>query len=200
MSISLSVLCIVFSSYSVRAQDLQYRPSIDNCGIWSDDVPLKPILLKWLRGEKLENVPYCSKTAIKATAFNSSNVTPQLIDLNGDGENEIALRYLCSPTGNCAMNIYKRSGKFYKLIFRDRKSVQWFEKRHPSHNGFADLRTYMHGSCCDGDFVVYRFNAREYQPIACGDYSYRDKNRPGETVKKRMITHRPCKQVLDPST
>src|SRR6266404_6568153 len=63
----------------------------DNCGGWTENIPLRPIIGKWLRNEKIKDVPYCSKTAIEATAFNPTNVLPELIDLNDDGIDELAI-------------------------------------------------------------------------------------------------------------
>ena len=170
----------------------------DNCGDWTDNVPLRPIIGKWLRNEKIKDVAYCSKTAIEATAFNPSNVLPELIDLNDDGIDELALRYLCSPTGNCSMNVYQRIGKSYRQIFADRQMVNYFDKLGRKHAGFRDLQTRSHGSCCDGDQVTYQFNGRAYKPISCAEYSYWNQESSGEIEKKPVIIPHSCKKVLDP--
>jgi hypothetical protein len=148
-----------------------FEPPDDNCGPWSDDVPLRPIISKWLRNEKIKHVPHCSSTLIEATAFNPSNVHPELIDLNDDGIDELVVRYLCSPTGNCAMNIYQRSGKSYRQIFAERQMVNHFTNLDLKHAGFRNLQTRSHGSCCDGGQVTYRFNGKAYKPVACAEYS-----------------------------
>lgn len=170
----------------------------DNCGGWTENVPLRPIIGKWLRNEKIKDVAYCSKTAIEATGFNPSNVLPELIDLNDDGVNELAIRYLCSPTGNCSMNIYQRMGKSYRQVFSDRQMVNYFDKLGGKHAGFRDLQTRSHGSCCDGDQVTYRFNGRAYKPISCAAYSYWNQETSGEIEKKPVIIPHSCKKVLDP--
>lgn len=170
----------------------------DNCGGWTENVPLRPIIGKWLRNEKIMDVPYCSKSAIEATAFNPTNVLPELIDLNDDGTDELAIRYLCSPTGNCSMNIYQRFGKSYRQIFADRQMVQYFDKLGKKHAGFRDLQMRSHGSCCDGDQVTYRFNGNAYKPISCAEYSYWNQENSGAIEKKPVITPHLCKKALDP--
>jgi len=174
------------------------KSAVDKCqSEWDGNIPLQPILRRWLRGAE-NDVPYCSRTGAKATGFSYSNVTPHLEDLNGDGKDELALRYMCSPTGNCSMRIYRRNGKFYKLIFADRQSVQWFVKQKKRNKNFSNLRTHMHGSCCDGSFVDYRFNGRRYRPVACGNYSYWKNDGSGGTTEEPVITRKSCKQALDP--
>ncbi len=79
----------------------------ENCEEWSDEVDYQPIIKKWLNGEKLKNVPYCSKEAKEAKTYSGSNITPTLIDLNKDGKEELALQSDCSPTGNCNMEIFE---------------------------------------------------------------------------------------------
>lgn len=170
----------------------------DNCGPWTDDVPLRPIIGKWLRNEKIKDVAYCSRTAIEATGFNPSIVLPELIDLNDDGIDELAIRYLCSATGNCSMKIFQRRGKSYRQIFADRQMVNYFEKLGGKHFGFRDLQTRSHGSCCDGDQVSYRFNGRTYKPITCAEYSYWNQKNSGEIEEKPVITQHSCRKKLDP--
>ena len=170
----------------------------DNCDPWTDDsVPLQPLIRKWLRNEKIEEVPHCSKTAIEATAYNYSNVMPKFIDLDEDGIDEMAVRYMCSGTGNCSMNIYKRTGKSYRQIFADRQMVSHFEKRGGVHASFRDLQTRSRDSCCDGSQVLYRFDGKVYKAISCADYSYWDQIHSGETKEEPLITKRSCRKALD---
>ncbi len=172
----------------------------DNCGSSStDNVPMEPIVGKWLRNEKISDVAYCSEIAIEATGgFDPMNVLPEFVDLNNDGIDELAVRYMCSPTSNCAMKIFQRTDGSYRQIFADRQMVSYFEKLSGKHAGMLDLQTRSHGSCCDGDQVTYRFNGMNYQPISCAEYSYWDQESLGETTKKPLITKRSCRKALDP--
>lgn len=170
----------------------------DNCGPWSDELFLKPIISRWLRNDEIKEVPYCSSTAIEARAYNSTNVLPKLIDVNDDGIDELAVRYGCSPTGNCSMNIYQRVGRSYRRIFADRQSVKYFDKLSTKQAGFRDIQTRSHGSCCDGDQVHYRFTGKTYQPVSCAAYSYWDPTNSGEKEEKPTVTASPCSEALDP--
>lgn len=127
--------------------------TFEECGPQADDVDLGPIIRKWLRKEEVVDVRYCE------------NVRPQLVDLNEDGIDELAIRYGCSPTGNCSMDVYERKGRSYRQIFADRQMVSYFDKVGDKHRGFRDLQTRSHGSCCDGDQVVYGSMVRGIEPF-----------------------------------
>ncbi|HMT06445.1 MAG TPA: hypothetical protein PKA82_00470 [Pyrinomonadaceae bacterium] len=170
----------------------------DNCGDdLSDDIPLRPIIRKWIRKEKIKDTIYCSKTAIEASGYNGTNVLPQLIDINDDGIDELAVRYGCSGTGNCSMKIFQRFGKSYRQVFADQQSVNYFEKVGERHDGFRDIQTRSHGSCCDGDQVTYRFTGKAYKPISCASYSYWDENVRGNIIDVPRIKKQKCSEVLD---
>jgi hypothetical protein len=163
----------------------------------AEQVNLKPLIRHWLRGDRLENIGYCSITAARANGFSELNVFPEEIDLNDDGNPELAIRYLCAPVGNCSMNIVEKTRAGYRTIFKDRMSVQYIRRLHRVSHGFHDIRAYMHGSCCDGSYVVYRFRSQRYVPISCGDYFYYV---PGDFTKTRdtpIFTAKPCSKMLD---
>lgn len=170
----------------------------DNCGDdLSDDIPLEPIIRKWLRNEEIKDTVYCSKTAIEASGYNGTNVLPQLVDINDDGIDELAVRYGCSGTGNCSMKIFQRLGTSYRLIFDDRHSVSYFEKVGERHSGFRDIQTRSHDSCCDGEQVTYRFAGKAFKPISCASYSVWDENIRGNITDVPRIEKQECSEVLD---
>ena len=154
-----------------------------NCDEWSDEVDYQPIIKKWLNGEKLKNVPYCSKNAKEAESYNSSNVTPMLIDLNKDGKEELALKSNCSPTGNCNMEIFEKKGKSYRKFFTDVHGVQVFELSDFSNKGFYDISAKMHSSANSDDLVIYRFNGNVYKPSKCFNYIYEEIKSEYDEVK-----------------
>lgn len=182
----------------VTTQTPEVKLPESSCGPWIDEVSLEPILRRWLRGEEIRSVAYCSQTAVEAKGFNPSNVIPQVVDLNEDGIDELALRYSCSPTGNCSMKIYQRVGSSYRQIFADRQMVQYFDKVGAKHSGFRDIRTRLHGSCCDGDQVVYRFNGKKYAPISCSSYSYINPQDRSSPLDRPIVRNQSCRQALDP--
>jgi hypothetical protein len=166
----------------------------DECKEWSDEVDYQPIIKKWLRGENLNNVPHCSKTGKEAKNSNPSNVTPTLIDLNGDGRNELALRSGCSPTGNCDMEIFERTGKGYRNVFRAVHGVHVFGLNKHSNKKYRNVWATMHGGWNDGDMVIYRYNGKNYKAIKCFEYLYEEfKDKNGETKAKDKPTLTPTK-------
>lgn len=171
----------------------------DECKEWSDEVDYQPIINKWLRGENLKKVPYCSKTGKKTEDYNPSNIMPTLIDLNKDGKNELALQSLCSPTGNCAMEIFERKNKVYRKIFTEVRGVSRFELEKFSNKGFLDISTKMHGSWNSGDGIIYRYNGEKYKPHKCFFYEYKEyKDKNGEAKVKDIpkITYAKCSTFL----
>jgi len=154
------------------------------CDQQAHDILLPLIVQRWLSGGDVKEVAYC--------------LQPALIDLNEDGTDELAVSYLCSVTGNCSMKIYQQTEEAYREIFSERQMVNYFDKRGEKHAGFRDLQTRSHGSCCDGDQVVYRFNGRAYQPISCSQYSYWHLTHTGQEEGDPLITNRSCRKALDP--
>lgn len=144
---------------------------------------LKMLVATWLSGSDVENVAYCLR--------------PSFVDLDEDGRNELAVKYFCSGTGNCSMKIYKQDGDTAREIFSDRQAVSYYDKVGGSNKGYRDLQTRSHGSCCDGDQVVYRYNGRRYQPLSCAEYSYWYLMQAGQKEGPAIITKRSCQKVLD---
>jgi len=169
-------------------------PNEDNkCERWGE-VDYQPIIKKWILGENLKNVPYCSKTGKEAKEFSWINVTPTLTDLNSDGKNELALQSDCSPTGNCNMEIFERTGKGYRNIFRAVHDVQDFSLNKSSNKGYYDIHARMHGGWNDGDMIVYRYNGKKYNPLKCFEYLYEEyKDENGEIKVENELTLTPIK-------
>jgi hypothetical protein len=167
----------------------------DECKEWSDEVDYQPIIKKWLRGENFNNVPHCAKTGKEAKSSNPSNVTPTLIDLNGDGRNELALQTGCSPTGNCDMEIFERTGKGYRNVLKSVHDVHVFGLNKSSNKKYRDVWATMHGGWNDGDMVVYRYNGKKYKAIKCFEYFYeeiKDKNGETKAIDKPTLTPTKC--------
>lgn len=161
----------------------------DECGDWSEEVDYQPIIKKWLRGENLKNVSYCSKTGKEAKDYYPSNIIPTLIDLNKDGKKELALQGLCSGTGNCAMEIFEKTNKGYKEIFSSVHDVQVFNLKRSSNKGYFDITATMHGSWNSGDGVIYKYNGRKYKSYKCFLYEYEEyKDKNGKTRAKGVPT------------
>jgi hypothetical protein len=51
-----------------------------------------PVINKWLRGEKIKS---------EFQGESDSRFQPYLIDVNGDGKKELAIRNDCAAVGNC---------------------------------------------------------------------------------------------------
>lgn len=147
---------------------------VDGCNDWNGETIYQPIIRKWLRGEALKNVPYCSRNGKEAKIYNALNVTPTLIDLNNDGKSELALQSGCSPTGNCSVEIYERTAKGNREIFSAVHGVQVFGLNKSSNKGYYDIWTTARGSWNSGDLVVYRFDGKNYKPQKCFEYLYEE--------------------------
>lgn len=173
--------------------EIQYSFPESNCGAFDDDGPdFRPIIRSWLRGDRLENTPFCSNTLEKAVGWDpNKNVVPTYIDLNDDGKAELAVEWGCSATGNCTMEIFESSGRSYRQVFTDAHLTQTFGLRNEKRLGYHDIWTRTHGSYNSGDMVWYRFNGRQYRPFACFYYEYKD-----ETAEEPDLESIPCSKKL----
>jgi hypothetical protein len=99
----------------------------------------------------------------------------KLIDLNGDGIPEVIAQASdnesCSPTGNCTIWVFARSGQGYRLIL-ERNAIQTFAIRPTRTNGFKDLVLRQHGSAFESDLFIYRFANGKYHKNACYDANW----------------------------
>jgi hypothetical protein len=103
-----------------------------------------------------------------------ANTLIKLIDLNGDGIPEVIAQasddVSCSPTGNCTIWVFMRSGNGYKLILK-KGAIQTFTITSKRTNGFNDLVLGQHGSAVEQALYVYRFVDGKYRQGQC--YSVR---------------------------
>ncbi len=170
---------------------------------------LKPTIKKWLRGEKIKNeFTDASNESIKeilgkdkselsedeATWFSYFRFEPTLIDVDGDGKNELAIRNYCAPVGNCQFWIFKKKGNDYETILPAKdNSVQIFRLKRSKTNGFFDLETKSHGDAWSGGMDIYKFDSKEYKLSECYGYNYSYlKDGKLYELKKAKITARKC--------
>ena len=153
-----------------------YIPEESNCGNnWLDEAEDLPVVRKWSRGELIKDGDYCSGTTTEARGVNlgSAVLSTELIDLNGDGKDELSVKRDCSATGNCEMKIYSRTKSGYRTIFADAHNTQYFELKGPGRFGYLDIWSFMHGSWNGGDMVLYRYDGSRYRALSCYGYQYK---------------------------
>ena len=99
----------------------------------------------------------------------------KLIDLNGDGIPEVIAQAsgneFCSPTGNCEIWVFMRSGRRYRLILQG-NSIQTYRICATRSGGLNDLVLGRHGSASESDLFVYRFANGTYHKSACYDANW----------------------------
>jgi hypothetical protein len=171
----------------------------------------KPIIKKWLHGEKIKSeFTEASNESIKeisgkdkselsedeGTWFSYFRFEPTLIDVNGDGKNELAIRNYCAPVGNCQFWIFKKKGSSYETILPAKdNSVQTFKLRRNKTNNFFDIETKSHGDAWSGGMDIYKFDGRKYKLSECYEYNYSYlKDGKLHELKKPKITLRKCDQ------
>ncbi|MGP8175503.1 MAG: hypothetical protein ACLP7O_13280 [Terracidiphilus sp.] len=127
-------------------------------------------------------------------AVNETRV--KLVDLNSDGIPEVIAQasgnVLCSPTGNCTIWVFMRSGGGYTLILRS-NAIQTFAIRPSRTNGFNDLVLGQHGSAYQSDLFLYRFVNGQYRRDSCYHASWEKLvGDEWQMLKDPIIT--PCKR------
>ena len=104
-----------------------------------------------------------------------ADVRVKIVDLNGDGVPEVIAQASdnesCSPTGNCTIWVFMRSGNGYRLILT-RIAVQTFAIRPTRTNGFKDLVLGQHGSAFERGLFLYQFVDGRYRKQACYNASW----------------------------
>jgi hypothetical protein len=145
----------------------------------------KPIIIKWLRGRKIVS---------EFQGDRDSRFQPYLIDINGDGKKELAIRNNCAMVGNCQLWLFKRTGKKYKIILQSIPAgVQTFRIKTTKTNNFFDIETKDHGDAWSGGIEVYKFNGKKYKVSDCYTYNYSYfLNGKIYELKQPKITHIKC--------
>jgi hypothetical protein len=120
----------------------------------------------------------------------------KLVDLNGDGQLDVIAQAVgddsgCSPTGNCPVWVFLKSGPTYKLIL-DRNAIQTFTIQPTRTNGFLDLVLGMHGSATEEEGFLYQFRNGRYTKIACNDVNW-ERLVNGELVDLKKPDITPCR-------
>jgi len=179
---------------------------------WAAFEVLKPTIGKWLRGERIKSERQEISDEFIKLAIGRNEIreterifwqetglefTPYLIDVNGDGVNELAVRNYCAPVGNCQFWLFKKTGKKgnlgYEILLKASNDVQMFKLRKSITNGYFDLETKSHGDAWSGGMDIYKFDKTEYKLSECYDYNYSYLN-DGELyeLKKAKVTPRKC--------
>jgi hypothetical protein len=170
---------------------------------------LKPTINKWLRGERIESerqeisdelirevtgkdkISESEKRFWQETGF---EFTPYLIDVDGDKENELAVRNHCAPVGNCLFWLFKKNENGYEILLKTENYVQRFKLRRSKTNNYFDLETTSHGDAWSGGMRIYKFYGKEYILDSCFSYSYlfTDKKGKKHELKKPVLTPLHC--------
>jgi hypothetical protein len=120
----------------------------------------------------------------------------KLVDLNGDGQLDVIAQAVgddsgCSPTGNCPIWVFLKSGPTYKLIL-GRNAIQTFTIQQTRTNGFRDLILGMHSSATEEEGFLYQFRNGRYTKIACNDVNW-ERLVNGELVDLKKPDTTPCR-------
>lgn len=174
---------------------------------------LKPTITKWLRGEdiKSERQEISVELIKEVTGKNEIGeyermywqesgfeFTPYLIDVNGDGVNELAIKNYCAPVGNCQFWLFKKKGQKgnlgYDILLKAPNDVQVFNLKKSKTNKYFDLQTTSHGDAWSGVMNIYKFDGKEYILNSCFDYNYLfiDKKGKKHELKKPVLNPLHC--------
>lgn len=153
----------------IKAVALQLRPSMPGLGIESE--------------QQLRE--FAARTWIK------------VVNLNGKGQQEVLARaadssgFLCSPTGNCEVWIFRQLGDQYSVILK-RGAVQNFTIEPTITHGFHDIVLGQHGSATEQGLTLFRFDGLRYQIAGCYEANWTILGKDGEVhdLDEPQIT--PC--------
>jgi hypothetical protein len=126
------------------------------------------------------------------------NLAAEPIDLNGDGEPELEVHGMGSPTcgaANCVTWLYRKAGRGYQLLLYA-GSINRIEPQKSSIKGYRDIMTVMHGSAFESGLKLYKFDGRRYRRKGCFFRTYQDQDAQGNVreLKKPKITRTRCEE------
>lgn len=170
---------------------------------------LKPTIEKWFSGAPVKSVftDPSDESIREITGKRRSEMDdpdavwlmglrfePTLMDFNGDGQNELAIRNLCAMVGNCSFTVFRKKGKSYEIILESAAgAVQTFRLERTKSNGYFDIKTTDHGDAWSGGIDIYKFDGAKYKVAECFDYDYAALVDGKHTVwKKPRVTPRKC--------
>jgi hypothetical protein len=152
----------------------------------------KPIIGKWLRGEKINQYVELERNDDASIGEYSAGVN--LIDVNGDRIEELAIQTGCAIVGNCEFWLFQKDADTFRKIL-EADMVQSYRLKKSKTNGYFDLETKSHGSATSGGIAIYKFNGHEYKIEKCFWSEYEligIKNGKGITKEKPTLTSMPC--------
>ena len=107
----------------------------------------------------------------------------KLVDLNNDGVKEAIVGGkdgLVNGANNQAIWIVQKIGKTHKILLQD--SFEDYEIKKNATNGYQDVFTKHHDSCCSSSQTTYKFSGGKYQESKCLFVDY------GTTGEKNVTT------------
>ncbi len=161
-----------------------------------NEIPnIQPLFNKWLKNEKIEIGNISLKTLEK---WNENDDTDDLaivslMDLNGDGKNEMAVQSDCVTVGNCELDIVKKNGETYKTLL-SANMIQTVDVLKLQTHGFYDLKLKTHNSQLSHYYQLLKFNGQQYKARKCWweDYNFTDRRGSIREVKKPRIRYVRC--------
>lgn len=159
----------------------------------------QPTLDKWLNIQKmdetvepspetLENIQNAGLNSVEETgliAAAQKSYKPFLIDLNGDGKNELAILSNCSRPEHCELWVFERSKEDFEIILSTYTEVENFSLRKSKKNGYFDIETthaYTKSETSLG-MAIYEFDGERYIKTECFDYIYLYRDPDGNLQK-----------------
>ncbi|MEZ5424946.1 MAG: hypothetical protein R2747_01660 [Pyrinomonadaceae bacterium] len=170
----------------------------------------KPTLEKWLSGKSLEKTVEPTEELTEKIKDGNFNLTdewmlinsaqksyrPSLIDVNGDGKDELTILSNFSPPEFSELWILKRSKTDFEVILSTYAEVENFSLRKRKTEGYFDIETTFSypGSETSLGMSIYKFDGKEYVKMECYDYIYlyRDENGDLKKLKKPRLMSLHC--------
>ena len=196
------------NAHLIREDPLENEPNFEEQSAFA---VLKPTIEKWLRNKKTNSgFNEVSDESIKEIIgksrselsedetrfFSYFRFEPSLIDVDGDGKNELAVRNYCAPVGNCQFWIFKKNGESYEVLLQtNNNDVQTYKLENTKSKGYFDIKTTEHGDAFSGGIKVYKFDGEYYKVSECSNYNYSYlKNGKLYTLQKPKITPHECRE------
>lgn len=179
----------------------------------------EPTINKWLNKEKIEETIepspeiiqkitkeeflYADYSQLKQNA--EAIYKPSLIDVNGDGKNELAILSNCEEGEGCQFWILKESNKDFEVILSSYQEVDNFKLQKNKTKGYFNIETFeihpdslislgMESYLPALGIKIYKFDGEQYYISGCfeHEFSYKGKDGKLHNLKKPKLRRVHC--------
>lgn len=167
----------------------------------------EPTLKKWLEKKNIAGIIEPSPEILEKivatklhryeapylTQMAQTSYQPSLLDLNGDGLNELFILINCGKPDGCELWAFRKVERDFEVILRTSQEFEKFELTKKKSKGFFGIQTAHYPNEPESETLIsydhYKFDGKKYYHRGCSEYvnRYRDKKGELRYLKKPIL-------------